>query len=72
MTLTINTQISVDGVVQANGGRNEILIIHVAPVLVGDGVRLFERLGGQPVKLEPMASVDEGGVTILRSSVSRS
>jgi dihydrofolate reductase len=45
------------------------IIIHVAPVLVGGGVRLFERAGGEPVKLKPITSVDEGGVTVLRYSV---
>ena len=52
--------------------ENELLdeiIIHVAPVLVGGGVRLFERAGGEPVKLEPIASVDEGGITVLRYKV---
>ncbi len=52
--------------------ENELLdeiIIHVAPVLVGGGVRLFERAGGEPVKLKPIASVDEGGMTVLRYSV---
>src|ERR671919_400372 len=34
------------------------IIIHVAPVLVGGGVRLFERAGGEPVKLKPITSVD--------------
>jgi hypothetical protein len=41
----------------------------VAPVLVGDGVRLFARAGGDPVRLEPISSVDEGGMTALRYSV---
>jgi dihydrofolate reductase len=52
--------------------ENELLdeiIIHVAPVLVGGGVRLFERAGGEPVKLRPITSVDEGGMTVLRYSV---
>jgi dihydrofolate reductase len=52
--------------------ENELLdeiIVHVAPVLVGGGVRLFERAGGEPVKLKPITSVDEGGVTVLRYSV---
>ena len=52
--------------------ENELLdeiIIHVAPVLVGGGVRLFERAGGEPVKLKPITSVDEGGMTVLRYSV---
>src|SRR5919108_6289760 len=52
--------------------ENELLdeiIIHVAPVLVGGGVRLFERAGGEPVKLKPITSVDEGAMTVLRYSV---
>ena len=47
------------------------IIIHVAPVLVGDGVRLFDRAGGEPVKLDPISSVDEGGTTVLRYSTGR-
>ena len=47
------------------------IIIHVAPVLVGDGVRLFERAGGPAVRLEPISSIDEGGMTVLRYSVGR-
>jgi dihydrofolate reductase len=45
------------------------IIIHVAPVLLGDGVRLFERAGSEPVNLEPISSIDEGGMTVLRYSV---
>lgn len=45
------------------------IIIHVAPVLLGDGVRLFERAGGEPVKLDPISSGDEGDLTVLRYSV---
>ena len=48
------------------------MIVHVAPVLVGDGVRLFERAGHEPVKLDPISSIDEGGMTVLRYSVGRS
>jgi dihydrofolate reductase len=47
------------------------IIVHVAPVMIGDGVRLFERAGGEPVKLGPISSVDEGGMTVLRYSVGR-
>jgi len=50
-------------------GLLDEVIIHVAPVLVGAGVRLFERAGGEPVNLEPISSVDEGGMTVLRYSV---
>ena len=52
-------------------GLLDEVIVHVAPVLVGDGVRLFDRAGGEPVKLEPMSSVDEGGMTVLRYSTGR-
>ena len=53
-----------------NGLLDEI-VVHVAPVLVGDGVRLFERVGGEAVKLDPTSSVDEGGMTVLRYSIGR-
>jgi dihydrofolate reductase len=45
------------------------IIVHIAPVLIGDGVRLFDRAGGEPVKLEPISSIDEGDMTVLRYSV---
>jgi dihydrofolate reductase len=47
-------------------GLLDEIIIHVAPVLIGDGVRLFERAGGAPVKLTPISSADEGEMTVLR------
>jgi dihydrofolate reductase len=52
-------------------GLLDELILHVAPVLVGDGVRLFERPGGAPVPLAPISSGEEGGMTVLRYSVGR-
>jgi dihydrofolate reductase len=50
-------------------GLLDEIIVHVAPVLVGGGVRLFERAGGAAVKLERIASVDEGEMTVLRYAV---
>ena len=50
-------------------GLLDEIIVHVAPVLVGDGVRLFERAGGAAIKLEPIASLDEGDTTVLRYAV---
>src|SRR4051812_45023397 len=44
-------------------GLLDEIIVHVAPVLVGDGVRLFERAGGTAVELTPISSSDEGGMT---------
>ena len=51
------------------GGLLDEIIVHVAPALVGDGVRLFERAGGAAVKLTPIYSADEGGMTVLRYSL---
>ncbi|HSI80507.1 MAG TPA: dihydrofolate reductase family protein [Solirubrobacterales bacterium] len=64
------------GVLGANVARQcleagllDEIIAHVAPVLVGDGVRLFERSGGEAVKLKRVSSTDEGQTTVLRYSV---
>ena len=52
-------------------GLLDEISVHVAPVLVGDGVRLFERAGHEPVKRDPISSIDEGDMTVLRYSVGR-
>jgi dihydrofolate reductase len=52
-------------------GLLDEVIIHVAPVLIGDGVRLFDRAGGEPVQLDPIATIDEGGMTALRYATRR-
>jgi dihydrofolate reductase len=44
------------------------IIVHVAPLLVGDGVRLYEHLG-PPVKLAPVASRREGDTTVPHYTV---
>ena len=46
------------------GVLDEILVL-VAPVLLGDGVRLFSRAGGAPVPLEPVHFSTAPGVTNL-------
>jgi riboflavin biosynthesis pyrimidine reductase len=51
-------------------GLLDEIVIHLAPVLVGGGVRLFELPDGDPVRLVPTASVEEGETTVLRYSVS--
>jgi dihydrofolate reductase len=50
-------------------GLLDEIIVHVAPVLVGDGVRFFERVGGAAVKLTPISSAQEGETTVLRYAV---
>jgi dihydrofolate reductase len=52
-------------------GLLDEIIVHVAPVILGDGVRLFERAGAAAVTLEPISSADEGQMTVLRYSVPR-
>jgi dihydrofolate reductase len=50
-------------------GLLDEIIVHVAPILLGDGIRFYGRAGGKPVKLDPNSSMDEGGMTVLRYSV---
>lgn len=51
-------------------GLLDEIIVHVAPVLVGGGVRLFERTGPF-VRLNPISSRAEGDMTALRYSLER-
>jgi dihydrofolate reductase len=50
-------------------GLVDELQIHLVPVLLGGGVRLFENLGAQDVKLEPSRVVESPAVTHLRFRV---
>jgi dihydrofolate reductase len=50
-------------------GLLDDVILHVAPILVGDGVRLFDRPGGEPFRLKPISSTPEGEMTVVRYSV---
>ena len=43
--------------------------IHVAPMLLGGGVRLFENLGAQEIELEPTTATASPAVTHLRYRV---
>ncbi|HEX5619479.1 MAG TPA: dihydrofolate reductase family protein [Solirubrobacteraceae bacterium] len=50
-------------------GLLDEVILHVAPILVGDGVRLFDRPGGEPFRIKPISSTVEGEITVVRYSV---
>jgi dihydrofolate reductase len=52
----------------AQGLLDEI-VIHLAPVLLGDGVRLFGASGSKPVALRRTTSAESGQITDLRFSV---
>jgi dihydrofolate reductase len=55
-----------------NLGLLDELEIHLIPVLLGDGRRLFEHLGVEPRELERIRVIEgEGGVTHLRYRVRR-
>jgi dihydrofolate reductase len=47
------------------------IVIHLAPILLGEGTRLFDHLGNQPVVLERTAAVTTAGITSLRFRVVR-
>lgn len=46
--------------------------IDLVPVLLGDGIRLFEQLGTEPIELETLGVVKAPGVTHLRFRVVKS
>jgi dihydrofolate reductase len=47
-------------------GLVDELEIHLVPVLLGDGVRLLDGLGGEGIELEAMRVIDSPAVTHLR------
>jgi dihydrofolate reductase len=54
----------------AAGVLDEIQI-HLIPVLLGEGRRLFEHLGVDHIELEPVRVLEGSGVTHLRYRVRR-
>jgi dihydrofolate reductase len=50
-------------------GLLDELQVHVAPLSLGDGVRLFDELGGEPIGLECTRVIESPAVTHLRYRV---
>jgi dihydrofolate reductase len=50
-------------------GLLDELVVHIAPVLLGDGVRLFESRNTAAVKLQPVSATNDGQLTALRYTV---
>jgi dihydrofolate reductase len=52
-------------------GLLDEIVIHLVPVLLGDGIRLFTAAGGKPVALRRTTVAESGQITDLRFSVLR-
>ena len=52
-------------------GLTDELIIHMVPILLGDGVRLFGEPAADPARLELLESSRSGQITSLRFKVLR-
>lgn len=52
-------------------GLVDELFLHLVPVLVGNGVRLWEELGTPSIQLQPIQVIQGAGVTHLRFCVVR-
>jgi dihydrofolate reductase len=52
-------------------GLLEELELHIVPMLLGDGARLFDDLGDAEVQLEQVRAVEAPGVTHLKYRVVR-
>lgn len=52
-------------------GLVDDILIHLVPVLVGGGLRIFDQLGSGHVELETTSVVESTGVTHLRYRVTR-
>ena len=40
------------GATRIDIGQGEVSDLHLAPVLLGDGIRLFDKPGGRPIRLQ--------------------
>ena len=52
-------------------GLVDVIQIHLAPLLLGEGVRLFGDIGAHAIELEPIRVVDAPGIAHLRYRVTK-
>jgi dihydrofolate reductase len=52
-------------------GRLDEIHLHIVPILLGEGIHLFENLGAERIELEKLSATDTAGVTHLRLRVAR-
>ncbi len=53
-------------------GLVDEIMMHLVPILLGDGIRLFDHLGAAPIELERTEVVSTAQITSLRFKVLRS
>jgi dihydrofolate reductase len=53
-------------------GLADEIVIHLTPILLGKGVRLFDHLGAEAIELERTEAVSTTGMTSLRFRVMKS
>ena len=62
------------GVRDIGVSRSEIaegMVIHLVPILLGDGIHLYEAPGGAPLALRRTVGAESGQVTDIRFEVAR-
>lgn len=73
--VTSDMSMSLDGFIAGGANTNQQYMkaglldeiqIHLVPVLLGDGIRLFEHLGTRQIELESTRVIESPGVTHLR------
>jgi dihydrofolate reductase len=47
-------------------GLVDEIMIHLVPILLGDGIRLFDHLGTEPIELKRTEIVSTGEITSMR------
>ncbi len=52
-----------------NAGLVDEIMIHLAPILIGEGIRLFDNLKAKDIELERTELIATGGITSLRFRV---
>jgi dihydrofolate reductase len=52
-----------------DAGLVDEILIHLAPVLLGDGIRFFGKPGGTAIELQPVSVTRSGQLTNLRFRV---
>jgi dihydrofolate reductase len=52
-------------------GLLDEIYLHLVPVLLSEGIRLFENIGTEPIELEKISAIEEPDVTHFRFRVVR-